>query len=119
MLLPQVNDTVQDNLVHFKWEEMDGAEKYHLTVVTPDFTSPTSYVLDTVIYGTDFYYTLDSNQYELKFYGISAIYHSDTIGPLKFWVGTQSSTTGNTVVLNTPNDMEYINSSSQQSYNFV
>lgn len=114
MLLPQSNDTIQNNLVHFKWEEMEGAEKYHLTVVTPDFTTPAAYILDTIIYGTDFYYTLDSNAYELMFYGISATYYSDTLGPLKFWVGTQSSTSGNTVVLNTPDDLEYVNSSSQQ-----
>lgn len=109
LLLPQVNDTVQSNLVHFKWEELDGAEKYHLKVVTPDFASPTSYVLDTIIYGTDFYYTLDSNQYELMFYGISATYQSDTVGPLKFWVGTQSSGSGNIVNLISPNNLGYVN----------
>jgi hypothetical protein len=114
LLLPQQDDTLQNNLVHFKWEEVEGAEKYHLVVVSPNFSNPSAYALDTIIYGTDFYYSLDSNQYELKFYGISATYHSDTIGPRQFWVGTHSSTSGNLVVLSSPDDLGYVNAINPQ-----
>ena len=37
LILPQENDTVQLNPVHFKWQEIEGAEYYHLMVVSPDF----------------------------------------------------------------------------------
>ena len=114
LILPQANDTVQTNSVHFKWEEMEGAEKYRLLVVSPSFSNLQSYVLDTFVYGTDFFYTLDSNEYQLKLYGVSASYHSDTLGPITFWVGTQSSGSTANVVLDSPDDLEYTNSTTQQ-----
>lgn len=111
MLVPAVNDTVESNPVHFKWEEMEGATKYHLMVVSPSFASISSYVLDTMVTGTDFYFQLDSNVYELKLAAVNGGYVSDTVGPIQFWVGVQSTTSGGSVVLNDPADGEYRNGS--------
>ncbi len=109
LIVPAANDTINTNPVHFKWGEVDGAEKYHLMVVSPSFSSISSYVLDTMVYGTEFYYDLDSNAYELKLAAVNGGYVSDTLGPVKFWVGVQPSSSGSSVVLSTPLDAAYVN----------
>lgn len=102
LILPVANDTVQNNPVHFKWVEMEGATKYHLMVVSPSFSAISEYSLDSIITGTDFYFDLDSNEYELKLVALNGGYESQTLGPIKFWVGVQGSIGGTAVVLNLP-----------------
>ncbi len=112
VILPSNNDTSQTNLVHFKWNELLGAEKYHLMVVSPSFSSISTYDLDTFVTGTDFYFSLDSNEYEMMFSANNAGYISDTVGPIKFWVGVQSSSSSGNVNLISPIDAVYLNSTS-------
>lgn len=111
LILPQSEDTVSNNPVHFKWEAMDGATKYRLQIATPSFANISDYVLDSVITGTDFYLDLDTLQYELKLTAMNAGYESNTLGPIKFWVGSTSTTPGGTtsVSLLTPPDSCYKN----------
>ncbi len=118
LILPMASDTVDINPVHFKWDEMDGASKYHLTVVSPSFNGVSAYLLDTIVSVTDFYYSLDSNEYELKLQGLNAGYSSTELGPIKFYVGVTSSGNGSTVVLNDPDDGSYINSMSGNSFDW-
>tara|TARA_R110002072_G_scaffold303135_1_gene495212 strand:- start:12110 stop:13075 length:966 start_codon:yes stop_codon:yes gene_type:complete len=109
IILPAVNDTVQINPVHFKWNEIQGATKYHLMVVSPSFSGINSYWLDTLVIGTDFFYSLDSNEYEMRLSAVNNGYISDTVGPIKFWVGVQSVSTSGNVVLTAPVDLLYTN----------
>lgn len=111
LILPQSEDTVSNNPVHFKWEAMDGATKYRLQIATPSFANISDYVLDSVIIGTDFYLDLDTIQYELKLTAINAGYESNTLGPIKFWVGSTSTSPGGStsVSLLTPPDSCYKN----------
>lgn|SRR3989338_2778744 len=102
LILPTMNDTVQNNPVHFKWEEIAGASKYHLMIVSPSFSAISEYSLDSIVTGTDFYFDLDSNEYELKLVALNGGYSSDTLGPIKFWVGVQGGTSGTAVVLTSP-----------------
>lgn len=111
LLTPASGSTVSTNPVHFKWEEMDGASKYHLMVVSPSFSNIQTYALDTLVTGTDFYYSLDSNQYELKLVGVNGGYRSDTLGPIGFIVNTSGVVTTNEVVLTSPADNSAENSS--------
>lgn len=108
LILPTANDTVQNNPVHFKWEEITGASGYHLMVVSPGFSAISTYTLDTIVSGTDFYYALDSNAYELKLIALNAGYESQTLGPVKFWVGVQPTSVGG-IVLTSPGDASYEN----------
>jgi len=102
LIVPTSGSTTANNPVHFKWEKMSGAEKYHLMVVSPSFANVQSYVLDTLVTGTEFYYSLDSNQYELKLVGVNAGYRSDTLGPIQFNVNASFGGTSNTVTLTSP-----------------
>lgn len=102
LILPSSGSTLTDNQVQFKWEEMEGASKYHLMVVTPGFANPQEYTLDTIVTGTEFSTTLDSNMYELKLVALNGGYSSDTLGPIQFEVNTAGGT--NSVTLLTPLD---------------
>ncbi|XOV67602.1 MAG: hypothetical protein ACFHU9_00240 [Fluviicola sp.] len=102
LILPASGGQLTDNLVQFKWEEMEGATRYHLMVVTPSFANPQAFILDTLIAGTEFTATLDSNMYELKLVAINGGYTSDTLGPVPFEVNTVGGT--NSVTLLSPLD---------------
>lgn len=120
LILPAVNDTVNQNPVHFKWEELEGASKYHLEVVSPSFASISSFPLDTIVTGTNFFYDLDSNEYELRLTALNGGYESLTLGPVKFWVGVQpSGGTGSSVVLNSPSDGVYVNDQFSNTYQWI
>lgn len=41
---------VTEGNVSFLWEVLDGAQKYHVTVVTPDFEHAVTAVKDTLVY---------------------------------------------------------------------
>lgn len=118
VIIPISNDTVQTNPVHFKWNEMEGATKYHLMVVSPSFSAINTYVLDTMVAGTNFYYSLDSNEYEMKLAGVNAGYVSDTTCPIKFWVGVQPSSGGGSVNLVSPADGAYENGSFNNQFSW-
>ncbi len=109
LILPQANDTLQNNPVHFKWEEVDGAEKYHLQIVSKSFANIESYEIDSMITGTSVYISLDSNAYELKLTAMNAGYSSHTLGPVKFQVGVPASESSNSVTLISPAAGSYFN----------
>jgi hypothetical protein len=110
LILPVSADTVEFNPIHFKWEEIEGATNYHLQVVSPSFSLIDQYVLDTMVTGTDFFFDLDSNEYELMLTADNGAYTSKTLGPVKFWVGsTTTSTSSDIVVLLAPAHGLYVN----------
>lgn len=111
MILPQSNDTVQNNPVQFKWEAMEGATHYRLQIASPSFENIQYYILDSLIYTTDFSFSLDSSQFEYKLTAINAGYESKTYGPIKFWVNTVDTTSGSNTTLNllTPSSAAYFN----------
>jgi hypothetical protein len=112
LILPQVEDTILSNPVHFKWEEMEGATKYHLQIVSSSFSDITDYVLDTIIIGTEISLSLDSAQFELKLTGLNAGYQSKSIGPIRFWVTGPPSTVSSILVpLISPSNSSYLNNS--------
>lgn len=107
LILPAVADTSMVNPVLFKWEAMAGATKYHLQVVSPNFSSISSYVLDTIVTDTEFLFALDSAEYELKLTAMNGGYTSKSLGPIQFWVGLSPTVITNNVVLQSPSDLTY------------
>ncbi|MCF8414632.1 MAG: hypothetical protein K9G40_00205 [Crocinitomicaceae bacterium] len=111
LIVPTISDTVMSNPVQFKWEAMDGATKYHLQVVSPSFSTISDYVIDTIIYTTNFSFPLDSNEFELKLTALNGGYTSKTLGPIHFWVGISPSSSTGTITLLSPSEDAYINES--------
>ncbi len=120
LILPQSLDTIGTNPVQFKWDKMDGATKYRLQIATPSFSNITAYVLDTIISTTEFTMTLDTLAYELNLTAMNAGYTSNTLGPVKFWVGTTSSgpVTTTSVVLTSPVAASYKNAAFNRSFSW-
>ncbi len=119
LILPAVNDTIDNNPVYFKWGEMEGASKYRLEIVSPSFASISQFLLDSLVVGTDFYLDLDSNEYELRLTAQNGGYESQILGPIKFWVGVQSSGTSTNVVVNSPINDSYVNASFNNQFTWT
>lgn len=109
LILPQQNDTLQNNPVHFKWEEVEGATKYHLQIVSKSFQNIEEYVVDSLVESTSIFISLDSNEYELMLTAMNAGYTSHTLGPIKFWVGVSAVTNSSSVTLQKPANNAYFN----------
>src|SRR5580698_2496000 len=52
--------------INFWWDQVANALTYHLQVVTPTFASPGSLVLDTVITGNKFSFSLSPGNYQWR-----------------------------------------------------
>jgi len=52
--------------INFWWDAVDHALSYHLQVVTPSFAAPGNLVLDTVITGNKFSFTLNPGNYQWR-----------------------------------------------------
>jgi hypothetical protein len=103
VILPQTDDTIAVNPVHIKWEELEGATKYHIQIVSPSFSNISLYAVDSVVQGTNFYIPLDSNSYELKITALNAGYESHSTAAIPFVVSSNpSGGPGGSVVLVSP-----------------
>lgn len=118
-ILPTAGDTVGVNPVHFKWDELEGAKKYRIEIVSPSFSAIESFVVDSVVTGTNFYYGLDSAEYQVRLTAINAGYESKTTDPLTFWVGTSSGASNASVLLNTPLQGAYVNESFDGKFSWL
>lgn len=64
--------TTPSNNVLFWWNEVDGAEKYNLQIVKPDFGSVSQLLLDTNVSGTKFSYILTPGNYQWRIKAVNA-----------------------------------------------
>jgi len=69
---PANNAATTINLVTFWWEPLDGAEKYNLQIVKPDFSAVVQLIMDTNIAMTKFNYSLKPGSYQWRIKGINA-----------------------------------------------
>lgn len=65
-LSPVNGDTVTSYSQLFWWEEIQGAENYHLQIVRPSFTSIQQLLLDTLVAGDRFYFSLQPGTYQWR-----------------------------------------------------
>lgn len=116
VLLPQMNDSVAENPVHFKWEKVEGASKYRLEVVSSSFDNINQFIVDTIIQNTEFFYALDTNQYEMRVTALNNAYTSKKSTPIKFIVGIEPTYNPNLVSLLYPLNSQYLNSTFNQIF---
>ena len=50
----------------FVWEEIEGATRYRLVIVSPRFERPERYLLDTLVTGRQFPFTLKPGEYQWR-----------------------------------------------------
>lgn len=66
LISPSDNYQSPSATVTFWWKELEGAAKYNLQVVTPDFSNVQRLVLDTNVTGVKFTYTLSPGSYQWR-----------------------------------------------------
>lgn len=111
VIIPQHNSALGTNNVHFKWEELKGADSYNLQVVEPSFNTIQSFVLDSNITGLEFYYFLAPGDYEFQIRAENSAYETAYSGPYAFTVDSVSDLTGQLVPLLSPANNIYSNQS--------
>lgn len=71
VLAPANNLATPNNSVTFWWEELDGAEKYKLQIVKPNFNAIQQLILDTNVIGDKFNCTLTPGTYQWRIKGVN------------------------------------------------
>lgn len=87
--------------INFWWDQVNNALSYHLQVVTPNFASPGSLVLDTVIKKNTFSFNLNPGHYEWRVMAQNGSSQTAYMAALGFTVDA-SSIKQETVQLSSP-----------------
>lgn len=66
ILAPANNLVTSNNAITFWWEELDGAEKYNLQIVKPNFSAVQQLIVDTNLTGTKFNLSLNPGNYQWR-----------------------------------------------------
>jgi len=69
---PANNLVTSSNSITFWWEELDGAEKYNVQVVKPDFANIAQLIADTNVTGTKLNLSLNPGTYQWRIKGVNA-----------------------------------------------
>lgn len=112
LFLPNDNDTIYSNKVHFKWVEMDGASFYNLQIVKPSFENITEFVLDSNINDEEFYQILEPGDYQFRLRGENGAHKSAYAGPYTIYMDSVLDLSAQFVSLVSPADGIYINGTS-------
>lgn len=66
LLTPAAGDSSSGNQISFRWEAVPHAQHYHLQVAKPDFTTPSSFPLDSVITSNTFTFSFAPGSYQWR-----------------------------------------------------
>lgn len=91
---PGDNLTTANNVITFWWDELEGAEKYNLQIVKPNFNSVQQLLADTMITGNKFNYTFSPGTYQWRIKAINA--------------GGSTSYTTRSLVIDTTSDLSQV-----------
>src|ERR1700761_6377934 len=97
--------------INFWWDEVSNALSYHLQVVTPNFSSPGSLVLDTIVKKNTFSFTLSPGNYQWRVMAENGSSQTIYTTPRSFSVAA-TSIKQQTVQLNSPANNLVTNQSS-------
>lgn len=64
VVCPADNTKISSNQLSFVWNEEEGAEKYHVIIVSPSFASAQVYVCDTILTGYKMKLELPDGDYQ-------------------------------------------------------
>lgn len=109
IIIPSANHQSTIEQVHFKWEELEGVSEYRILLVHPDFNNIQSYLLDTLVSGTDFYYTLAPGSYQWKIRGENNSSNTSYQGPFNIQIDSTQDVTGQTITLTSPSNSSFLN----------
>ena len=100
----------------FWWEEIEGADSYHLQVVSTTFDNIISLALDTLISGTKFQLTMVPGEYQWRVRGENGAYESPWT-TYNLTITNTSSLAGQSITSATPTD-GYVTSDTSITFNW-
>ncbi len=107
-ITPTAESVITNNLINFSWNAADGADDYRLQIL--DNNQNNLIVLDSVVSSTSFQHPLDPGNYQWRIRGENFAYETAYSFPISFSVVASSDLTNQSVILNTPTDNLYTNS---------
>ena len=118
IVIPNDNDTLYTNEVHFKWEEMKGASHYNLQIVQPGFSNIQTFVLDSSIADDEFKFVLNPGLYQYKIRGENSAYQSAYSEARTIYIDSVNELTAQVVQLINPADNIYTNNQLGANFNW-
>lgn len=115
VVLAPIDSLTATSTVTFLWDEMDGADNYHLQIVSPTFDSLLVLLQDTLIAGNRFVTTLSRGSYQWRIRGGNSAYFSPYLTRTLF-VDSTSDLSQQTLVVSSP-PQNYI--TNQTNINFT
>lgn len=101
LIVPANNSVLFSTGVSFSWEKIQNADKYHLQIAKPNFTSPVQIVLDTLVTSTIFNQQLNIGKYEWRVKAVNSGYET-AYKTWSFEILNNDDFEDNTVVLLSP-----------------
>lgn len=99
---------IESNVVNFQWNELDGADKYRVQVYNED----SAMVLDSLVNHYNFTYPILPGSYQWRVRGENSAYQTAYTFPVSFTVIESTDLTTQQVVLSSPSNNYYTNSTS-------
>lgn len=103
---PIEGSTIESNVVNFKWNTLDGADKYRVQL----FDSNQIIILDSLVSQTNLDYPLNSGAYKWRVRGENFGYQSTYSLPVSFTVVESTNLDTQQVILTSPTNSFYTNS---------
>ncbi|MGQ0827046.1 MAG: hypothetical protein ACT4ON_01500 [Bacteroidota bacterium] len=108
VLTPTDNYISSTFTVAFKWEIMEGADRYQMQIVKPDFGAIQQFMLDTTVITNRFSYTLEPGTYQWRLKALNGS-SSTAFSTYNFSVDSTLDLSGQPVILLSPDDNYYSN----------
>lgn len=102
---PLSNAVIESNVVNFRWNALDGADKYRIQV----YGNNQAMVLDTLVNPSSFTYPMRSGNFQWRIRGENSAYQSSYSFPISFTVIETDNLDNQEVILSLPRSGRYFN----------
>lgn len=102
---PVNNSEIESNVANFRWNKLDGADKYRIQI----YGSNQAMVLDSVVRRESFTYALSGGDYQWRIRGENSAYESNYTFPSNFKMIESSDLRNQQVILLSPSNGVYTN----------
>ena len=105
ILSPINNSNIESNVVSFKWNSLNGADKYRIQI----YESDQVLILDSLTTKTSITLPLNAGNYIWRVRGENYAYESVYSFPSNFWTTIPDDLTNQQVILSSPDNEKFIN----------
>lgn len=105
ILSPVNNSNIESNVVSFKWNSLNGADKYRIQI----YESDQVLILDSLTTKTSITLPLNAGNYIWRVRGENYAYESVYSFPSNFWTTIPDDLTNQQVILSSPDNEKFVN----------